>query len=128
MRTKICLALLIVGLAATGKAAAQICSYEKIGYRSEGDLLAADFTSLDRSTCTLGIETTVHLEGSVGEIHIEDQRCSPTGPTDVTDTVTNLVVVAVSVYDRCQGLPLRAITGTGAADELHVPANRKTGS
>jgi hypothetical protein len=129
MKTKTCMAVLIA-LVATGEAAAQnYCELEKIRYRSEGDTVTADFSSLDRSECVLGVETTVHVEGSVGDIHIADLCGSgPTSDSEVTDEVTNIVAVVVSVYDRCLAMSVRSITGTGAAEEIHVNPNRKTGS
>jgi hypothetical protein len=129
MRTKICMAVVITCLAATGRAAAQYCELEKIEYRSVGDGVTADFSSVDASTCALGIETSVHVEASLGDIHLEDTCGSPpTSSTTVTDTVENVVAVVVSVYDRCLGMSVLSVLGSGEAEELHVSANRKTAS
>jgi hypothetical protein len=121
------MAVLIVGLVATGEAAAQFCEAEKTRYRAKGDGVSADFSSVDTSTCALGIETTVHVDASVGVVHVEHVCGSgSTHQGDVTVSYPNLVNVFISVYDRCLGMTVRSVTGTGEADELHVQQNRKT--
>jgi hypothetical protein len=130
MRTKTCMAVLIGCLAATGEAAAQnYCELERIHYRAAGDGVTADFTSVDTTTCASGIETTVHVDASLGDIHIADV-CGhgSTSVTDTTDSVSNIVSVVIGVYDRCLGTSVRSITGTGVADELHVNPSRKAAS
>jgi hypothetical protein len=123
------MAIVIACLAAASEAAAQYCEAERLHYFAEGDGVSADFSSLDTSTCALGIETNVHVDASVGEIHIVDV-CGggATRTRDVTDSVPNIVAVVISVYDRCLGLPVLSVTGSGAAEEIHVNPNRKTAS
>lgn len=130
MRTKACLAVLIGCLAAAGEAAAQnICELERIHARAEGEGVSADFSSVDTSTCDLGIETTVHVDASQGVIHVAD-FCGRGGTNlrSVTTSQTNVVAVVLSVYDRCLATQLRSVTGTGEAEELHVSPSLKTAS
>jgi len=128
MRIKVCMAVLIACLGAAGEAAAQnYCELERIHTRADGDGVTADFTSVDTSTCALGIETTVHVDASVGVIHVADV-CGhgASSTTDVTDSDSNVVAVVISVYDRCLGMSVRSVTGTGTAEDIHVNPNRKT--
>jgi len=129
MRTKICLAVVIACLAAASEAPAQTCNVEKLNAHSEGEGVSADFSSVDTSACALGIETTVHVDGTVGVLTIEDQCGSP--PDQITtETIlpTNDVAVVVSVYDRCLATQVLSLTATGEAEELHLSNNFKTAS
>jgi len=129
MRTKLCMAIVIACLATASEAAAQYCSAERIRVRSEGDGVSADFSSVDTSTCALGIETTVHVEASQGVITLVDIYWGGGYHMgDVTPTQTSVVVVLVSVYDRCLDTEVLSVTGLGEADELRVNSNFKTGS
>lgn len=130
MRTKTLVAALIACVVAAGNAAAQnYCELERMHVRSDGEGVSADFSSVDTSTCQLGIETTVHVEASQGEISIAD-LCGRGGShiSSVTTTQTNVVAVLVAVYDRCLATQLLSVTGTGEADEIHVSNNFKTAS
>jgi hypothetical protein len=129
MRTKVCIAIVIAGLAAASEAAAQYCELERMHVRSNGDGVSADFTSVDTSTCALGIETTVHVEGSQGVITVAD-LCGRGGNhiRSVTTYQSNVVAVLVSVYDRCLATQVLSVSATGEADELHVSDNFKTAS
>jgi hypothetical protein len=130
MRTKTCLAILIACLAVASEAAAQnFCELERMHIRSDGEGVSADFSSLDTSTCALGIETTVHVESSQGVITTAD-LCGRGGGQirSVTSTQSNVVAVLVGVYDRCLAMQVLSVTGTGEADELHVGNNFKTAS
>jgi len=129
MRTKLCVAVVVACFAVASQAAAQYCELEKMHVRSYGEGATADFTSVDTSTCALGIETTVHVEGSQGEITIAD-LCGRGGShiNTVTTAQTNVVAVFVDVYDRCLATQVLSVTGTGEADEIHVSNNFKTAS
>jgi hypothetical protein len=130
MRTKICMAVLIGCLAATGEAAAQnFCELETIHIRAEGDGVSADFTSVDTSTCELGIETTVHVDATVGVLHVVDV-CGhgSSRVTTVTTSDSNVVAVVFSVFDRCLSTQVRSVTGVGAAEQIHVSPSLKNAS
>ncbi|HEX5041342.1 MAG TPA: hypothetical protein VFV75_00445 [Candidatus Polarisedimenticolaceae bacterium] len=130
MNSKVVLAIVIAWLAAASEAMAQnYCELERIRVQSEGDGAFADFSSVDTSTCALGIETTVHVESSEGARRITD-RCGRGGGhyTNVTHIETNLVGVAVRVYDRCLGAEVSSITGSGVPDDFHVSNNLRTAS
>jgi len=130
MRTKACIAVLIGCLVATGEAAAQnFCELEKLHVRADGDGVSADFSSVDTSTCELGIETTVHVDGSQGVIHLAD-HCGQGGShfTNVTTEDSNAVAVLISVYDRCLATQVLSVTGLGEAEALHVNPSLKTAS
>ena len=130
MRIQVCIVVLIACLAVASEAAAQnTCELERMHIRSDGEGVSADFSSVDTSTCALGIETTVHVEASQGEITIAD-LCGRGGSriSSVTTTQTNVVAVLVGVYDRCLATQLLSVTGTGEAAELHVSNNFKTAS
>src|SRR5580765_5230382 len=121
MRIKVCVAVGIACLAVAGEAAAQYCEVERLRTRSEGKGVSADFSSVDTSTCALGIETTVHVDGSEGVMNLADQ-CGTGAYKLTTETTerTNVVDVVVSVYDRCLATRLLYVTGTGEAEELHL--------
>jgi hypothetical protein len=127
MKTKVCLAVLIACFAVASDAAAQICNVEEIRFTSDGEGVSADFSSVDTSTCALGIETTVHVESSYGILSITD-TCGTGGNQVSTDTteVSNVVAVFLSVYNRCLGAQVYAVTATGQADEFHISQNFKT--
>jgi hypothetical protein len=130
MKTKIGMAVLIAGLAAASEASAgNFCELERIHVQSQGDGVSADFSSVDTSTCALGIETTVHVEGSQGVITTAD-LCGRGGShiKSVTSEQSSVVAVVVSVYDRCLDTQVLLVTGTGEAEELHVPNNFKMAS
>jgi hypothetical protein len=129
MRINIGMAVLAASLAAASNAAAQNCELERLHIRSSGDGVSADFSSVDTSTCALGIETDVHVEASEGVITTAD-LCGRGGNSIKTVTIgqTNVVAILVTVYDNCLGTLVRTVTGTGEADELHVSNNFKTGS
>ncbi len=129
MRSKTCMAIVIACLATASRAAAQFCELERIHVRSEGEGVSADFSSVDTSTCALGIETTVHVEGSQGDITAAD-LCGRGGShfRSVTSTQTSVVAVMVAVYDRCLATQVLSVTGTAEAGELHVSTNFKTAS
>lgn len=129
MRITVGMAVLIACVAVVGQARAQFCEVERIRVQSQGDGVSADFSSVDTSTCALGIETIVHVEGSVGVINTAD-TCGSGGNRvkSVTTTQTNVVAVAVAVYDHCADAQILSVAGTGEADELHVSQNFKTGS
>ena len=130
MRTSIRVAIVIAWLAAGSDAMAEYCGeLERIHLRSQGDGVSADFSTVDTSTCALGIETTVHVEGTQGTLIVADQICrGEDHETIVTETQTSVVAVVVSVYDWCLGTELRSVIGVGEPDELHVSNNLKTGS
>src|SRR6185369_6567026 len=125
MKSKIVLAIVIAWLAAASEAMAQnYCELEKIRVQSEGAGAFADFSSVDTSTCALGIETTVHIESSEGARRITD-RCGRGGhhfPT-VTHTAPDLVGVTVHVYARCLAPKVFPITATGEPEDFHVSQN-----
>ena len=129
MRIKVCMAMAIACLAAASPAAAQYCEIERLSFRSEGDGVSADFSNVDTSTCALGIETAVHVEGSQGVITLAD-TCGGGGDsiTTVTTEESNIVAVLVGVYDRCLATQVFSVTGTGQADDLHVTQNFKSAS
>ena len=129
MRTGVCVAVLVACLAVAGEVRAQYCELEKIHTSSQGDGVSADFSSVDTSTCALGIETTVHVAGSQGVVTIAD-LCGRGGShvKSVTTEQSSVVAVVVSVYDRCLATQVLSVTGTGEAGELHVNNNFKTGS
>ena len=129
MSGKFWIAALIGCVAAAGDVRAQSCEYEKLHVRSDGEGAAADFSSVDTSTCALGIETTVHVEGSRGVITRAD-LCGRGGShiKTVTTQQSNVVAVAVSVFDRCLAAQVLSVNGTGEAEDLHVNANFKTAS
>jgi hypothetical protein len=129
MKTKICVAALIGCVATAGKASAQYCELERLRVVSQGEGASADFSSVDTSTCALGIETTVHVEGSQGVITAAD-HCGRGANhiTTVTETQTSVVAVLVTVYDRCLDTEVLSVTGIGEAEELHVSNNFKTAS
>ena len=129
MRTKLCMAIVIACLAVASEAAAQLCTIERIESVSAGQGASADFSSVDTSTCALGIETTVHVDASQGLVTVED-ACGRHGVngTTVTTTETNAVAIFVSVYDRCLATRLLSVTGVGEAEEFHVSNNFKTAS
>jgi hypothetical protein len=130
MRTTACTAIVIACLAAAGEAAAQnVCELERIHDRATGEGVSADFSSVDTSTCELGIETTVHVDGSQGVIH-ESDFCGRGGQNlrSVTTTQSNVVAVVVSVYDRCLAMQVLSVTGNGEAEELHVSPSLRTAS
>lgn len=129
MKTTIGLAALIACLAAASEASAgNFCELERIRFSSQGNGVSADFSSVDTSSCALGIETTIHVEGSQGVITLADQ-CGRGGDqvTTVTTEQSNVVAVLVSAYDRCLGTQV-LVTGIGEAEELHVSTNFKTAS
>lgn len=130
MRIKTFIAALIACLAVWGGAAAQnTCEVERIFVSSNGEGVSADFSSVDTSTCALGVETTVHVEGSQGVVTSAD-HCGRGGNHlgGVTPTQSSVVAVVVSVYDRCLETQVLMVTGTGEAEELHVNNNFKTAS
>jgi hypothetical protein len=129
MRDKIGMAIVIACLGAAGEASAQYCELEKLHTRSQGEGVSADFSSVDTSTCALGIETAVHVTGSQGVIALADV-CGRGGDQvkSVTTEQSNVVAVLVIVYDRCLAAEVLSVTGTGEADELHVSQNFKTAS
>jgi hypothetical protein len=129
MKTTLCISVLAACLVAAGPARAQFCELEKLHIRSQGDGVSADFSSVDTSTCALGVETMVHVEGSQGQIDTAD-LCGRGGNQirTVTTTQSNVVAVVVGVYDWCLGTQVLMVTGTGEADDLHVSANFKTSS
>src|SRR6185436_13536996 len=130
MKSKIVLAIVIAWLAAASEAMAQnYCELERIRVQSEGDAAFADFSSVDTSTCALGIETTVHVESSEGASRITD-RCGRGGHhyTNVTHSETDVVGVAVHVYDRCLGAEVFSITASGEPEDFHVSQNLRTAS
>jgi len=129
MRINICAAIVIACLAAASQAAAQYCELEKLHTSSQGDGVSADFSSVDTSTCALGIETTVHVAGSQGTITAADV-CGSGGNKvkTVTTEQSSVVAVLVVVYDRCLATQLLSVTGAGEADELRVSNNFKTAS
>lgn len=113
--TKTCIAALIACLAAAGGASAQ--EREKIHIRANGEGVTADFSSVETSTCALGIETTVRVDGSQGVVINNGMTFE-----------SNVAAVVVSVYDRCLEMPVLSVTGTGEAEELQVNPNLKTAS
>ena len=129
MKTKIGVTVLMACFVAVTQAAAQYCELERIHYNSWGDVVTAEFSSVDTSTCELGIETVVHVEGNYGFIDATD-RCGRGRLHYRTDTTTprNLVAVVVGVYDHCLDTRVLFVTGTGDAEDLHVSNNFKTGS
>ena len=130
MRNKTYVAVLIACLVATGEAVAQTyCELERIHTRAKGDGVTADFSSVDTSTCALGIETTVFVDANVSARHVAS-RCGrgSTSSVEITDSVSNEVAVVIGAYDRCLGMPVLSVTGTGEAEELHLSPNRKTAS
>lgn len=130
MNSKVVLAIVIAWLAAASEVMAQnYCELEKIRVQSEGDGAFADFSSVDTSTCALGIETTVHIESSEGARRITD-RCGRgrNHYTNVTHIDTNLVGVHVRVYDRCLGAEVSSIIGSGVPDDFHVSNDLRTAS
>ena len=80
MRTKVRVAIVIASFAAASEATAQWCELERIESVSEGQGASADFSSLDTSTCELGVETPVHVDASQGVVTVEDGH-----PDDVDD-------------------------------------------
>ena len=130
MKTKVCLGIVIASLAGAGQAMAQnYCELERIHVQSQGEGVTADFSSVDTSTCALGIETTVHVEGSQGVIDVAD-LCGrgATHIRRVSSTQTSVVAIVVSVFDRCLGTEVLSVTGTGEPDHLHVSNSLKTAS
>lgn len=131
MRTKVCIAIVIACLAAASEAAAQYCELERLHARSEGKGVSAEFSSVDTSTCALGIETVVHVDGAQGVLIVEDE-CGPRrdhlSVTTVTTELIDVVNVIVSVYDRCLDTRVLYVTGTGPAEELHLSQSFKTAS
>jgi hypothetical protein len=129
MRTRIYMAVLVAGLAAAGQTRAQYCELEKLHVRSDGEGVSADFSSVDTTTCDLGIETAVHVEASRGVITTAD-LCGRGAYhiRSVQTSQSNVVAVVVRVFDRCLATQLLSVTGTGVADDLHVNANFKTAS
>jgi len=129
MRSKVCMAIAIACLAAASEAGAQYCELEKLHTQSQGDGVSADFSSVDTSTCALGIETTVHVAGSQGAITLADV-CGSGGNKikTVTTEQSSVVAVLVVVYDRCLATQVLSVTGTGEVGELHVSNNFKTAS
>ena len=128
MRTKTCLAVLIACFAAASNAAAQYCEIESISVHSEGDGVSADFSSVDTSTCALGIETSVHVDGGEGIVSIFHTCGSDREVIQDTTEESSVVAVLVGVYDRCLGTQVFSVTGTGEATELHVNQNFKSAS
>ena len=131
MKSKIVLAIVIAWLAAASEAMAQnYCELERIRVQSEGDAAFADFSSVDTSTCALGIETTVHVESSEGARKITDRcgRGHRNNFTTITHIETNIVGVAVHVYDRCLGAEVFSITASGEPEDFHVSQNLRTAS
>ena len=128
MKSKLSMAIMLACLAVASEAAAQFCEIETLIISSEGDGVSADFSSVDTSTCALGIETIVHVEGSKGVVSVF-RACGSAGEV-ITDTTeaSSAVAVLVSIYDRCLGAQVRLVSGTGEADELHVSQNLKTAS
>ena len=114
MNAKIGMAVLVACFAAASEASAQFCELEKIHIQSQGDGASADFSSVDTSTCELGIETTVHVDGSQGVIHLAD-HCGQGGShfTNVTTEDSNAVAVLISVYDRCLATQVLPSPGSG---------------
>ena len=130
MKTNIGMAVLIGCIAAVSEASAgNFCELERLRVQSQGDGVSADFSSVDTTTCALGIETSVHVEGGQGVITTAD-HCGRGGShiTSVTTEQSSVVAVVVSVYDRCLDTQVLLVTGTGEAEELHVPNNFKTAS
>jgi hypothetical protein len=129
MRTKIGVAIVIACLAAASEASAQSCELEKLHASSQGEGASADFSSVDTSTCTLGIETTVHVAGSQGAVTLAD-LCGRGGNQlkTVTTEQSSVVAVLVDVYDRCLATQVLSVIGTGEVGELHVNDNFKTAS
>lgn len=105
--------MLVACLAVTSWASAQ--EREKIHIRADGEAVTAEFSSVDTTTCELGIETTVHVDGDHG-IVINNN----------TAYLTDIVAVVVSVYDRCLDVPLLSVTGTGEPEEFEVHPSLKT--
>ncbi len=131
MKSKIVLAIVIAWLAAASEAMAQnYCELERIRVQSEGDAAFADFSSVDTSTCALGIETTVHVESSEGARKITDRcgRGHGNNFTTITHIETNIVSVAVHVYDHCLGAVVFSITASGEPEDFHVSQNLRTAS
>jgi hypothetical protein len=119
--------IVIACLAAAGRASAQYCEVETLNTHSEGKGLSADFSSVDTSTCALGIETIVHVDANQGVVDVSQQCGTGADQTDTeTTTRTDVVNVIVSVYDRCLGTQVRYVTGTGQADDIHLSQNFKT--
>ena len=129
MRIKVCMSIAIACLAAASPVPAQYCELETLNFHSEGDGVSADFSSVDTSTCALGIETAVHVESSQGVITLADTCGSGGGSTTtVTTTESNIVAVLVGVYDRCLAAQVLSVTGAGQAADLHMNPNFKTAS
>jgi hypothetical protein len=131
MNSRVVLAIVIAWLAGASEALAQnYCELEKIRVQSEGDAAFADFSSVDTSTCALGIETTVHVESSEGASKITDRcgRGHRNHFTTVTHIETNIVGVAVHVYDRCLGAEVLSIAASGEPEDFHVSQNLRTAS
>jgi len=130
MNSKIRVAVLIACVAAATKARAQFCELERISAHSEGEGVSAEFSSVDTSSCDLGIETIVHVDGALGLVAIEDEcgrRGHPSSTTEMTEQI-NTVNVVVSVYDHCLDAELLHASATGPADDLHLAQNFKTAS
>ena len=86
-------------------------------YLVYGEGVAAEFQSVDTSTCAAGIETSVSVHGSQGVIYGNDEPIE-----------SNVVVVVISAFDRCLNMSLWSVTGTGPADLLHLDPNFKSAS
>ena len=129
MKTTIGITVLVAGLAAGSEAAAQYCELERLRVQAQGEVVSADFSSVDTSTCALGIETRVHVEGSQGFVAYAD-HCGRGADHTHTDTTVpaNVVAVAVAVFDHCLGTRVFLATGIGEPEELHVNSNFKTAS
>jgi hypothetical protein len=127
MKIKVCMAVAIACLAAASQSRAQYCELETIVAHSEGQGVSADFVSVDTRTCSLGIETRVHVESNLGSNYVSDTCGSGNNEvTTVTKEETNLVIVLVGVYDRCLATQLLSVRGVGEPEEFHISQNFRT--
>jgi hypothetical protein len=84
-------------------------------YRVYGDGVTAQFTSVDTSTCDVGIETTVSVHASQGIVYGNDEPIE-----------SSVVSIIVGVFDRCLDMPVLSVTGRGLADQLQLNPNLKS--
>ncbi len=93
-------------------------------YRVYGDGVAAEFFSVDTSTCSSGIETEVFVQGSRGVVYAHEDPGAVYLNGDPVES--SIVTVVVNVFDRCLNETVLAVTGNGPLDQLQLNPNLKS--
>lgn len=87
--------------------------------RYDGQVVTAEFFSVQTNSCTQGIETHVSLQSSI------QTTKTTTSASSGTDTQPNIGII-ISVYDYCQGMETLFAVGFTDNFVLQIDANQKT--